>query len=672
MVIPERGTPDLLERALDHLGPALAGIAEPSEIIVIVNGAPPELYADLRARFPDVRWRFHKMPLGFNGALACGLAATRFGGVYLHNSDMALAADALTALLPWRASQVFAIASQIFFDDPGKRREETGWGDLRLQAGRAQAFERTPDPDGLVRSGLYASGGSSLYDTALLRRFSADTQGYAPFYWEDTDWGLQAWRHGLEVLFHPRSVAWHRHRGTIARFYTAGEIDRIVARNATLFELRNFRETLPARRYAEGSDWATLKELATRVSLAEIRRVRAARRRACFPDIDPERTTRRIYARPAAPDGRPLVLVVSPFCILPPRHGGAWRTWRLCEALSQRWRFILLSDEELAYGPASWDHIGPFDSVHLVGGRPNSPADRIGRIRTHSHGKLQAELDYIAAVHKPELVQLEHIELSGLRPPPVIPSIMVAHDVLISSDGHEQADRFERERLATFDAVIACSDEDAALLAPLPVSVVPNGAVIKRHCRRPSTGNHDLLFAGPFRYAPNLQGVRTFLASVFPELRRRFPALNLSILAGEGGRAIVAGDPLLDQPGVRVMDAVDDVHPWLDLCALTINPLTGTRGSSVKLIESLAAGRVCVSTRDGARGFLGTELPGLLVTEDIAGMLAPITRMLADEPARLALERPEIDALRSISWDSAALRQEKVYRGLLEREKQAP
>jgi GT2 family glycosyltransferase len=666
VLIPERGTPDLLAQALASLVPALARVGEPTEIIVVVNGATPADYAGLQRQFPNVVWQFHGAALGFTGALAQGLAAVRHGAVYLHNSDMVIADDALALLLPWRARHIFAIASQIFFADPAKRREETGWGDLQLESGRARLFDRTPEPDGRVRGGLYAGGGSSLFDTTLLRRFAGNTQGYAPFYWEDADWGLQAWRHGLEVLFHPESVAWHRHRATISRHYAAAEIDRIVARNGLLFELRNFPDTTLARRAANEADWPTVKDLARPVTLAEIVRQRAARAR--FTDIDIETTSRHVHCRPAAADPRPLVLVVSPYRVLPPRHGSAWRTWRLCEALATRWRFMLLCDEANGHDASSWARMGPFDSVHLVGGRPDGPGDRIGRIGSHSHAALQTELDRLVAVYQPDIVQIEHVELSALRVPRAAPSLIVAHDVLLGSDGQHDADRFELERMAAFDAIVVCSKEDAALLSPLPATVVPNGARVDLPCS-PSAGQSTLLFAGPFRYAPNRLGLRLFLELVFPALRERFPALGLTVLAGEAGRAAVAGDPLFEQPGIEIHDAVDDVRPWLERSALTINPLLSTRGSSLKLIESLAAGRVCVSTADGARGFLDAALPGLLVAPNIPGMLEPLARMLADEPARLRLERPDADALRGFSWDHAALAQDRVYTALKARER---
>lgn len=665
VVIPERGTPDLLERALAHVGPALARVAEPAEILVVVNGAEAAGYARLRAAFPSVRWQFHALPLGFAGAVARGLAAARHGAVYLHNSDMAVEPDALAALLPWRAPHVFAIASQIFFDDANRRREETGWAGLRLADGLTELFDIPPDAGGPVRGGLYAGGGSSLFDAALLRRFARTTGDYHPFYWEDADWGAQAWQSGLEVLFHPGSVAWHRHRATIGRLYPPAEVDRIFARNGLLFDLRTRADAAPVLRAAGTGAWESLKELAGPKRLGGIARARAGRRRKPFAAVDLAHTPAKAYARPDGADSRPTVLIVTPYRILPPRHGGARRIRGLCEALKERWRFVLLSDEADAHGPEAWRDLGPFDAVHLAGGRPDGGTGRTARIASHSHPALQTELDRLVAVHRPALVQMEYVELAGLTPPAGVPCILTAHDVLFPPGGPETpADRWERQLLARFAAIVACSAEDAALLAPLPAALVPNGAAVGGPWR-PSAGNRTLLFAGPFRYRPNLEGLRGFLDTVFPALRRRFPDLGLTVLGGDGARAVQAAEPLLRQPGVTVVEAVDDVRPWLDACALTINPLTGTRGSSLKLIESLAAGRVCVSTRDGARGFLDTGLPGLVTAGDIAGLLEPIARLIDDEPARLALEAPRDEPLRPFSWEAAARAQERLYRDLL-------
>ena len=62
---------------------------------------------------------------------------------------MVLAPDALTKVLAYRRPEVFAVASQIFFVDPQRRREETGWGDFHTREGH---------DGGAIRS-AYSGGG---------------------------------------------------------------------------------------------------------------------------------------------------------------------------------------------------------------------------------------------------------------------------------------------------------------------------------------------------------------------------------------------------------------------------------------------------------------------------------------------------------------------------------
>ena len=72
----------------------------------------------------------------------------------------------------------------------------------------------------------------------------------------------------------------------------------------------------------------------------------------------------------------------------------------------------------------------------------------------------------------------------------------------------------------------------------------------------------------------------------------------------------------------------------LSASALTVNPLAGIRGSSIKVIESLGAGRACVSTEDGARGFIDAGFAGLLTTASVADMADVVIELLQDEERR--------------------------------------
>jgi glycosyltransferase involved in cell wall biosynthesis len=236
------------------------------------------------------------------------------------------------------------------------------------------------------------------------------------------------------------------------------------------------------------------------------------------------------------------------------------------------------------------------------------------------------------------------------------------HDVLTSEDGSEGAhDSHERQWLEKYDAVIACSEEDARLAPHGNVFTVPNGAALD--CRyKQSPPRAPILFLGPFRYPPNFQGIQEFLRLSYARLRRNVPTAELWIFGGLDAPRIASEFECFDQDGVRVMDYTEHPREWLDRCALTINPLRDVRGSCVKVIESLAAGRVCVSTEDGARGYLHRGFDGLIVTGTVAEFVEPLERLLLDDEYRRSLESPSLEALRPFSWKYAGEVQAGIYR----------
>ncbi|HET7797821.1 MAG TPA: glycosyltransferase, partial [Nevskia sp.] len=109
VIVPERGTPDLLAETLAALMQALASVDEPAEVIVIVNGAARGDYSALCTKYPMADWQFHDRALGFNGAIAAGLERANHDWTYLLNSDMRLEPAALHEVLAQRRPWVFAI-----------------------------------------------------------------------------------------------------------------------------------------------------------------------------------------------------------------------------------------------------------------------------------------------------------------------------------------------------------------------------------------------------------------------------------------------------------------------------------------------------------------------------------------------------------------------------------
>ncbi len=670
LIIPDRGTPDLLAPTLANAMAALAQLNEPTQLIIVVNGGKRSEFAALESEYPKVDWQFHTQPLGFNGAIEAGMARVRHGWTYLLNSDMHLAEDAIAQLLPYRAAWVFALTSQIFFSDPTRRREETGWSDFRIEGARAVMFERTPEASDFARGALYGGGGSALFQTQHLRRYVASSRGFAPFYYEDTDWGVRAWEDDLECLFVPTSHAVHEHRGTIRRFHEATEIDRIIERNEVLFDLRHGlcgRLGKHALTHLVSLAPDTQREICTLRNVYQVAQRRHQASAARADGLDLATAPHRYYAPSVLRQRRPRLLWVSPFAVFPPSHGGGRRIAELAERLSRSFELILLSDERGVHSVASEAGFRHFQSVHLVQGRADiagaAPGTLPERMQSHANARLRAELRRLQRVHQPAAVQVEFMEPALLVEDRIgaTPFVLDLHDVYLDGGA---SDGFQRAAMAGYQALIACSTEDAALLAPQQATIVPNGAIDRMAHYLPSPDAPNLLFAGPFRYAPNVEGLRAFVNQCWPDIRRQHPQAVLTVLSGVGAQAVAAAHPEFRAAGVQIIDRFVDLAPWLAGASLTINPQQEIRGSALKVAESLLAGRICVSTAAGARGYDDYNGRALRRVADVATMTTPILELLADRAQRHADEVPTLGDRRLLGWDAAAGRLVALYASL--------
>ncbi len=165
-----------------------------------------------------------------------------------------------------------------------------------------------------------------------------------PFYLEDTDLGFMAWKRGWKVLYQPRSVVYHEHRGTIGKRFREDQIQAVLKKNFLLFCWKNiheWRELAPHFAFAwagaligvlfgDASGRPNLPRSVARVPAVAGRDTLApARARAwrASPIRKPSAArlagTIAIASPPSnATPAQLRVLFVSPYPICPPVHGG--------------------------------------------------------------------------------------------------------------------------------------------------------------------------------------------------------------------------------------------------------------------------------------------------------------------------------------------------------------
>ena len=188
-------------------------------------------------------WR-SKRNLGFGGGSNAGFraAAERHRGAAEQRHARGAGFPRARCSKAFAIPLVFAVSCQIFFSDPTKLREETGLTQGWWQDGGLRVRHRIdPAVDDLFPC-FYGGGGSCAFDRAKFLELGGFDQLLAPFYLEDTDLGYLAWKRGWKVLYQPRSVVYHEHRGTIGKRFSEDRIQAVLKKNYLLFCWKNIHE----------------------------------------------------------------------------------------------------------------------------------------------------------------------------------------------------------------------------------------------------------------------------------------------------------------------------------------------------------------------------------------------------------------------------------------------
>jgi len=218
------------------------------EVLVIDNGSLDGSVEFLQRNFPDVRVVALDRNYGFSKGNNKGLEHVRSEVVVFLNNDMAVEPDFLQPLLePFADSDVFAVASQVFFSDSARQREETGKTRGEFERGFFRFWHddvALKDDERPALPVFWAGGGSCAMDARKLRFLGGFDSLYHPFYVEDTDVSYQAWKRGWRCLFASRSHVIHKHRGTSRPKFGDEYVDMTTRRNQFLFVWKNVTDTV--------------------------------------------------------------------------------------------------------------------------------------------------------------------------------------------------------------------------------------------------------------------------------------------------------------------------------------------------------------------------------------------------------------------------------------------
>jgi GT2 family glycosyltransferase len=708
VVIPTWNGRRLLEQNLPSVVRALSGNPD-HEIIVVDNASTDGTAEFLRREFPSVQVLELPENLGFGGGSNAGFRRARHDIVVLLNNDMRVAPDFLPPLLEgFTDEKVFSVSCQIFFSDPAKRREETGLSQGWWENGSLRVGHRVDDEVRELFPCFYGGGGSTAYDRRKFLELGGFDPLLAPFYLEDTDLGYLAWKRGWKVLYQPKSVVVHEHRGTIGRRFSEQQIRDVLAKNFLLWSWKNIHEwprLLSHFFFTLAGIWLTqiLGEAPQRPTLrgfwraflqlpAAARSRRRARALAVVSDTEAFRRPLGGYYRdrfhpiPAEP-GPLRVLFVSPYPILPPVHGGAVFMLQTLRELARRCEVHLIALMHYPHEKPHHEELRALCASVELPVKDNARRPAPASIQPHAVREF-ASRDLEWLIHRQiltrrvDVVQLEYTPLAQYACEfRKLVCALFEHDVYFQSVARSiphllgwtaklsaaweylRGLHYEVRTLRKLDQVQVCTEAnrkflisyiptlaaktEAGLRAGIQVSSYP----FRNSGREPLT----MLFVGSFRHLPNQAALSWFTTEILPAVRAAEPSARL-VVAGSDPPPPHAF-PSLD--GIELLGTVEDIREVMSRYAVFVCPVLSGSGVRVKLLEAFACGIPAVSTPLGAEGLADRdgEICALAATaEEFAAKILSLFRN-PDLASQMALRaRAHVEQ----HWDMAVLTQRLV------------
>ena len=242
IIIPNYNGEQILGKNLARVVESAGTYLGKCEIIVVDDASQDGSVKLITENFPGINVVRHEVNKGFGEAVYSGVRSSVYEIIILLNSDVLPDANFIAPLVRWfNHDDTFSVSPLVL--DNREKPFRASWNLVEIARGKMRRCNwDLEEAQGLARVGrklksLYASGGSMACRKEMFLQLNGFLPLYKPFYDEDLDLGIRAWRQGWQTFFDPESKVVHDHQqGTIKRFFAARDI-RIIRRRNRFFTL---------------------------------------------------------------------------------------------------------------------------------------------------------------------------------------------------------------------------------------------------------------------------------------------------------------------------------------------------------------------------------------------------------------------------------------------------
>ena len=216
VVIPNYNGINLIEKNIPFVLNALeTSQISDYEIIISDDNSVDDSVLFIRKNYPEIILICNKQNKGFSGNTNIGIHSATKDLVFILNSDVQLTDNYFVPLLSFfDKSDTFGVMSRIIAIDSEKLQEGSKYPDYTF--GNIVGKNYISQTQSSLYS-LYLTGANALVDRIKLLQVGCFSEIYNPYYWEDVDLGIKAWRMGFKVYYEDTAICRHPISATIKK-----------------------------------------------------------------------------------------------------------------------------------------------------------------------------------------------------------------------------------------------------------------------------------------------------------------------------------------------------------------------------------------------------------------------------------------------------------------------
>ncbi|HDS9360573.1 TPA: glycosyltransferase [Enterobacter chengduensis] len=355
------------------------------------------------------------------------------------------------------------------------------------------------------------------------------------------------------------------------------------------------------------------------------------------------------------------LLILSPRFPFPVIGGDRLRIYKICEQLSKKFELTLLSlcdsEEEMklnvcdeVFSKIEKVYLSPFESKlnvikSLLGNTPLQIAyyrsvefeRKINELLPHHDGVFAHLIrtgEYIKNKQSKTILEMtDAISLNYKRVGELNDTKSLR--ALIYRLEQKRLENYEKTIASNFDLVSFISDVDRKYLYPTPsseIKIYPNGVdtatlMFKKRSVK-DADQINIVFIGNMYSLQNMDAARWFAKKILPNLSFKNKRIVFNVI----GRIKESDKEYLNKiPNVNTVGSVIDINEACENGHIGVCPMRLGAGLQNKVLEYMALGLPCITSKVGFEGIGATENNEILVADSLAQYQEKISKLVNEE-----------------------------------------